>query len=158
MRKYKKSNDELREEGLLLIRNGLKAYEIGEPLLTDYNTKEEKTKADSANKNWGCYMTQQSIELLIKGLIKYYGWNFRDGHFISGNAKILSELSERNSILRQLDDTLYTLQSKFSYVLYKWATIGRYVDLYVYAKNIETALNLNKDLYDFIHRNHLLDE
>lgn len=156
--KKKKSNIELREEGLVLIRHGLKAREIGEPLLTEYNNKKEKTKADCSDKNWGCYMTQQSIELIIKGLIKYYGWNYRDGHFISGNAKILSELAERNSILRQLDEPLYTLQSKFSYVLYKWATIGRYVDLYVYPRNIETALEINKELYDFIYKNHLLDE
>ena len=92
---YRRLSDrEIREEGITLIKNAIKAQHLAEPLIMSYLDN----KRNVSDKNWGCYMVQQSIELSIKGIIKYYYSDFIEGHFLKDNAEILDDLSNMDAL------------------------------------------------------------
>lgn len=153
MKKYKnkpihKSNEDIRNEGITLINNAIKARTMSEPLIDSYFCG----TADISDANWACYMMQQAIELTLKGLIKYYYEDFREGHFIRYNAKMLEDMSSNIKELREISDILSTLQSGLSVMLFKWESISRYKNLYVNKPQIEQIDSLLNDLMAFIHR------
>ena len=113
---YRRLSDrEIREEGITLIKNAIKAQHLAEPLIMSYLDN----KRNVSDKNWGCYMVQQSIELSIKGIIKYYYSDFIEGHFLKDNAEILDDLSNVHHELRELNESLDILRGQFSATLYK---------------------------------------
>ena len=66
------------------IKNGMKALENAHRFIDDF-----KKDSDDANLNWGCFMLQQSIELMLKGLCETYGEESAFGHMFSDNIEIL---------------------------------------------------------------------
>jgi len=143
-----KSNEDLRNEGIALIRNSLKARSICEPLLDSYFGEMD----DISDVNWACYLMSQSIELALKGLIKYYYEDFREGHFVRFNAKKVEELSEEYVELREIADILADLQSSLAVTLVKWESISRYKDIFVNKQQIERVDTLLDDLAAFLRR------
>lgn len=145
-----KNDEDLRNEGIVLIQNAIKARNLSESLLDSIYDN----RATVADINWACYMISQSIELSIKGLIKYYYESFREGHFVANNAKILESLSEKYSELREISNTLVELQGRYAVMLSRWSALGRYKALYVNKKEIEKADDLLDDIIKFLHRHH----
>ena len=147
-RTLQKSEEDLRNEGIVLIQNAIKAQSMAEPLVDSYFCNQ----STSSDVNWACYLMQQSIELTLKGLIKYYGEYFREGHFVRFNAKTLEEMSADITELREISDILSELQSGTSVLLFKWESISRYNDLRVTRQNIEKIDQMLDDLMAFIRR------
>ncbi len=150
----KRSDEDLRNEGRMLIQNAIKARNITEPLLDSIYCN----KAEAADTNWACYMLAQAIELALKGLIKYYYENFREGHFVANNAKLLESLSEKNPELREISGTLSDLQTGYSVMLCRWSALGRYKELYVTKPDIEKADEMLDDIVKFLRRHHYESE
>ena len=149
---YRRLSDrEIREEGITLIKNAIKAQHLAEPLIMSYLDN----KRNVSDKNWGCYMVQQSIELSIKGIIKYYYSDFIEGHFLKDNAEILDDLSNVHHELRELNESLDILRGQFSATLYKWESTGRYKELYVNDDKIRIGLDVSKDIFRFIRKHEL---
>ena len=146
--KPRKSDEDIRNEGIVLINNALRARSLSEPLLDSYFCG----TADVSSINWACYMMQQSIELILKGLIKYYYEDFREGHLVKYNAQFLMELSGAYDELREIYDILLDLSSSLSVMLYKWESFSRYKELYVNKPQIERVNNILDELIPFIRR------
>lgn len=145
---FHKGNEDIRNEGIALIKNALKARKMSRPLLDAYFSN----IGDTSDLNWACYLMQQSIELSLKGLIKYYYEEFREGHLVRFNAKKLEELSAYNSELREISDILSELQTKLAVTLIKWESISRYKDIIVDKSQVEKVDELNEDLMLFLKR------
>lgn len=143
-----KSDEDLRNEGIVLIQNAIKARSMAEPLIDSYFCN----RSTSSDVNWACYLMQQSIELILKGLIKYYGEYFREGHFVRFNAKTLEEMSADIIELREISESLSELQSGTSVLLFKWESISRYNDLRVNRPDIEKIDQMLDDLIAFVRR------
>lgn len=151
----KKGDRDVRTHARQLIKNGLhirtKADEDIQTFLADSTKTEEK--------NWGCFFLQQSLELTIKGLIKYYYEYYQEFHFLKGNAEILLELSEKHSELREIYDDLQALtEDAFSAEINRWEAISRYSELYVFYKNIKTANKISERICEFVRRHNYLKE
>lgn len=144
------SDEDLRTEGRILIQNACKARNITEPLLDSIYSN----RADVADINWACYMISQSIEIALKGLIKYHYELFREGHFVAHNAKLLESLSEKIPELREISGTLSDLQTGYSVMLCRWAALGRYKELYVTKEDIQKADEMLDDIIKFLRRHH----
>ena len=146
----KKSDDDLREEGIMLIKNSLKAREMSEPLLD----KIYSDIAEPADYNWACYMISQSVELALKGMVKYHYESFREGHFVTHNAKLLENMSDKIPELREISESLSLLQTEYAVKLCKWSKLGRYKKLYVKRPIIEKIDTILDDIIKFIRRHH----
>ncbi|MBQ8218156.1 MAG: HEPN domain-containing protein [Bacilli bacterium] len=148
-----KSNEDIRNEGIALIKNALKARKMCGPLLDSYFGE----SADTSDVNWACYLMQQSIELALKGLIKYYYEDFREGHFVRFNAKKLEELSAANAELREISDILSDLQTGVAVTLIKWESISRYKDIIASKSQIEKVDELSENLMLFLRRHDYIE-
>ena len=148
---HRKTDADMRNSGIVLINNALKARSMAEPLL-DLVLSDTGTIAD---RNWSCYMLQQSIELSVKGLIAYYYSEYREGHFLRFNADILVELCNVYDELREIEDRITELQGGVSVMLVKWEAISRYNELKVKKRDIEYAVELADDIMSFIKRHRL---
>lgn len=137
---------ELREEGNILLNNARKAWCIAEPLINSYLTDESKIE----DINWGSYLLQQSIELSIKGLIKYYYSDFYSGHKVKDNIEILRDLSNAYPALDRLSNVFDSLDSPFSCTLYRWESKGRYKNVYIHKNQITRAIDIINDLLSYI--------
>lgn len=146
----RKSDEDLRREGVMLIKNAIKARTMSEPLLDSIYSNTAKPE----DLNWACYMMSQSIELALKGLIKYYYESFREGHFVANNAKIIGSLSDKTPELREISGTISDLQTGYSVMLCKWSALGRYKELYVTKKDIQKADDMLDDIIKFLRRHH----
>lgn len=155
VKKSSKTDLDLQQEGRVLIMNGLKAHSIAVENIEAYLVDPEKI----TEKNWGCYMLQQSIELILKGLIKYYCEDFREGHLVKYNANFLLELSAKYSELRELSDILNQLVStRISAEMFKWQSIARYKEIWTKNSYIEQADEISEVLTQYIHRHDYLED
>lgn len=146
----RKSDEDLRREGVMLIKNAIKARTMSEPLLDSIYSNTAKPE----DFNWACYMMSQAIELALKGLIKYYYESFREGHFVANNAKIIASLSDKNPELREISGTISDLQTGYSVMLCRWSALGRYKELYVTKQDIQKADDMLDDIIKFLRRHH----
>lgn len=150
----KKCDEDLRNDGITLIRNALKARMISEPLLDSFRSG----TAEKSDINWACYMMAQSTELFIKGLVSYYFEYYKEGHFVGNNAKTLESLSDVYVELREISDVISKLQTGIAIALCRWSAIGRYKDLHVTKSDIELADFILDDLSAFVRRHHFNEE
>ena len=149
-----KSDADLRHEGIILVQNAIKARSMAEPLIDKYLCNQ----AAVSDTNWACYLMQQSIELALKGLIKYYYKDFREGHFVRHNANILIDMFGEVKELREISDILDELKTKTSVMLFKWESISRYKDIRVTKDDIEKIDQLTENLVAFLHRHQYNEE
>lgn len=149
-----KTDVDLKQEGITLLRNSIKARSIAvgivEAFLNDCG--------NSADKNWGCYMLQQSVELALKGLIKFYGEDFREGHYIIYNVQLLSDMASTHTELRELDSVLSQLDDRISKVIYRWQSLARYKDIWAKNSDIELVNDITNSICQFIRRHEYLNE
>lgn len=147
--KRKRADVDLQQEGRVLIKHGIKAQSIAIEFIDAYTAD----KTQIADKDWGCYMLQQSIELLLKGLIKYYGEDYRSGHLVKYNAQLLLTMSEHYPELREIQDTLSTLATTLiASEMQKWQSIARYKELCVKFNAIKQADEISETLVQYIRR------
>ena len=148
-------DEELRMGGIVLIQNALKARFMIEPLINSFENKTET----AADKNWSCYMIQQSIELALKGITRYYYTPFAEGHFVPLNVRLLLELTEKHSELNEITDSLLELQGPVvPTILAKWQALSRYKKIYATNENIMHTLDILDDILAFIRRHHMYEE
>ena len=143
-----KSNEDIRNEGIVLMKNSIKVHMMCEPLLMSYFDG----SSEPSDVNWACYGLQQTIELALKGLIKYYYEDFKEGHFVSDNAEILEEMSSSIAELREISEVLTELRGKYSVTIMKWESISRYKNIYVAKYQIEHVASLSEELLAFVRR------
>lgn len=143
-----KSNEDIRNEGIVLMKNSIKVHTLCEPLLMSYF----RGSSESSDVNWACYFLQQTIELSLKGIIKYYYEDFISGHLVSPNAEILEELSATIIELREISDLLIELRGKYSVTIMRWESISRYKNLYVEKYKVEHVASLADELLAFVRR------
>lgn len=148
-----RTDADLRQEGIVLLKNSIKAKSIAVDTVEAFINNRNST----ADKNWGCYMLQQSVELALKGLIKYYCEDFREGHAVLYNAKLLIDMAGAHSELREIDDVLSQFDERLSSVLYKWQSLARYKDLWVRINDVELVDTLTDSICQFIRRHDYLN-
>jgi HEPN domain-containing protein len=140
------------EEGVMLINKGIKlGFHACEELNDDNNTQD--------GIGIGCYMLDQAIELLIKGLVHCFGETTPENHVIKPIARQLIAIYEHrvpelSSILASLEDLS---NNHFTYVLHTWQSNGRYYFLDAEKSYVEKAQNVYNDLVRFS-RNYQLTE
>ena len=70
---------------------------------------------------------QNGIEMLLKGLIEYYGEAYKEEHYTNVNGEILDNLSRQHPELHNLHDAFGILQDdEFSFTMYKCSKFPRY--------------------------------
>lgn len=148
-----RTDAEMRQEGAVLLKNALKAYSISVDSIDHYLADEKQI----ADKNWGCYMLQQTVELLFKGLIKYYCEDFREGHFVLYNVQMLQNMAAKQKELREISDILNQFDKRLSKVIYKWQSLARYKNLWAKTSDIELVSDLSNSLCQFIRRHDYLN-
>lgn len=143
-----KNAEELRLGGISLIKNAIKARQMCEPLLDLYYSG----SADSSDVNWICYLTHQSIELGLKGLVSYYLEEYQHGHFLMLNIKTIEDLSLDHPELRELSDLLIDLRGSITVSMNIWQAVCRYRDVVVSKRQIQYAESISNELIEFFRR------
>ena len=70
---------------------------------------------------------QNGLEMLLKGIIEYYGESYIENHYTDRNGDILEGLSRENRDLIDLHDAFGILQDDdFSFTMYKCSKFPRY--------------------------------
>ena len=126
------------------IKIGIKALEKSHMFIEDF-----KKDGDDSNLNWGCFMLQQAMELMLKGLCETYGEECAFGHMLSDNVEVLKGLYDKAPDLKELDDVLDIANQK-SYIYISWETKSRYSRFNATEKNIEDAFMIADRLKDYI--------
>ena len=94
------------ELGLNMIKIGRRRGIESRSLLDAYYVDKDKSMSerDTSLIKDGLFNMQQSIELIMKGIIKYYGEEYVIGHTTAQNADIIDNLSYEHQELRELND------------------------------------------------------
>lgn len=89
---------------------------------------------------------QNGIEMLLKGLIEYYGEAYKEEHYTNVNGEILDNLSRQHPELHNLHDAFGILQDdEFSFTMYKCSKFPRY-QTYKTNKNFRSLSYMLTDL------------
>ena len=132
------------------IKNGLKALSSANNFIHDYIKSH-----DDSDLNWGCFMLQQSMELMLKGIVECYGEESAFGHLISDNSEILQNLYNKVPELKEIDNTLNECNNK-AYIFISWKTKTRYSVFNATDKNINIAFKICNELKDYIYKHKLV--
>lgn len=139
---------DLYQQGLLYIKNGLKLCEMVESEL-DIVFYTQKTY----NPEIGLcgYLMSQSIELLVKGICCQLGGEVEHNHVIKNAARELKTFVKNNYELNQiLDDINDLCDNKFSYILKRWQSDGRYEPIVLEKIDVEQAILIMSKLKRFV--------
>ena len=83
--------------------------------------------ADQSLSREGLLDLQNGLEMLLKGLIEYYGESYKEEHYTDVNGQILEDLARQYPDLYNLHEAFGILQDDdFSFTMYKCSKYPRY--------------------------------
>lgn len=141
-----------REQGILMLTNGLFFSKEGHFLLDKfYDSKHKDSIQSRSNKSLALLNMEQALECFIKGVICFYeGRTFEKTHLISDNIdkiiKIVNDNDELHPIkpyIEECDD------NAFAYELLRWSHIARYDTVSFDSKCLSKVKYINNKLYTF---------
>lgn len=118
------NNKEIVEEAICTVRSGKRRGIRGKDDLEQYfNTG----RRDESLGRDGLVDLQCGLEMLLKGIIQYYGESYKQEHYTDRNGEILEGLSRQFPELRDLYDAFAILQDDdFSFTMYKCSKFPKY--------------------------------
>lgn len=133
VRKYEKmtsnglrpmNNNEIVQEAISTIKSGRRRGIRGKDDLELYfNTGHQD---DSLGRD-GLTDLQNGLEMMLKGIIQYYGESYREEHYTDRNGEILENLARQFPDLHDLHDAFGILtDDDFSFTMYKCSKFPRY--------------------------------
>jgi len=118
------SNREIVEEAIDTIKMGKRKSLSGRDTLEFFFQDGAK---DQSLCREGLTDMQNGIEMLLKGLIQYYGESYVEEHSTDNNGNILKELVRFHQSLDELNDIFTILtDGDYSYMFFKCAKFPRY--------------------------------
>ena len=112
------------EEAIDTIKIGRRKAISGKATLDSFFTGGCKDQSLSRE---GLLDLQNGIEMMLKGLIEYYGESYKEEHYTNVNGQILEDLTRQNPDLHDLHDAFGILQDDdFSFMMYKCSKYPRY--------------------------------
>lgn len=118
------TNREIVEEAIDTIKIGRRKSIYGKTTLESFFTQ---GTTDQSLCREGLIDIQNGIEMMLKGLIEFYGESYIEEHYTDRNSNILEELIRFHPELKELNNIFGILSNDdFSFTFYKCSKFPRY--------------------------------
>ena len=120
----KMSNKEMIEEAVDTVKIGKRKTVYGKDTLESFF---KSGCIDQSLCREGLIDMQNGLEMLLKGIVEYYGESYAEEHYTVRNGELLEDLTREIPELRELHDAFGILQDDdFSFMMYKCSKFPRY--------------------------------